>query len=42
MYITLTIKECNTIKSLGAVTLLYDMMINNNFCIDFYLFITTT
>jgi hypothetical protein len=40
MYITLTIKECNTIKSLGAVTLLCDMMINN-FFINFYLFIPT-
>jgi len=34
MYITLTIKECNTIKSLGAVTVLCDMMINNHFCMN--------
>lgn len=38
MYITLTIKECNTIKLLGAVKVLCDMMITNNFCINFYLF----
>jgi len=39
MYITLTIKEWNTIKSVGAVKVLCDMMMNNNFCIHFYLFI---
>lgn len=36
--IILTVKECNIIKSLDAVTMLCDMMINSNFCVNFYLF----